>query len=230
MTLTGSGLLTFSNINVELGRNATASISIGTAAGGGYGAINKCGDNFPSADDPDTVSEWYSYNHTFAITPTYLDPGGGTGSADGACSSNVDCSTAIYYKTSTGKYFSNNICTSFHSSGYYVNCSPRTTWIQLDGSGNSVSSGTCTTTTTAPPCYTFTVEVTDILGNCLSFPASGATYSSNTATLSNGVKMYSDSICTTVAANVYFHTTDGGNENAWGTDGSGFIDETGICA
>lgn len=69
MTLTGSGLLRFSDINVELGRSSTALISLDSASNGSYATINTNSPNRPSGTNPDSVSEWYSYNHN--ATPCY---------------------------------------------------------------------------------------------------------------------------------------------------------------
>lgn len=65
MALPSSGALAASAINVELGRSATASISLATAATGGYAAINTLSPSYPNASTPHAMSEWYSYNHTY---------------------------------------------------------------------------------------------------------------------------------------------------------------------
>lgn len=63
MTLPLSGPLEASDINVELGRSATAVMSIKDAATGVYGAINTCSPYYPNATAPHAYSEWYGYNH-----------------------------------------------------------------------------------------------------------------------------------------------------------------------
>jgi len=76
MTLPLSGPLEASDINVELGRSATAVMSIKDAATGVYGAINTCSPYFPNGSAPHAYSEWYGYNHNalclnsnFAFSP-----------------------------------------------------------------------------------------------------------------------------------------------------------------
>lgn len=66
MALQGSGTIRTSNINSELGRSASASISLDTAENGGYGTINTCSPSRPNSSNPASMSEWYSYNHSFA--------------------------------------------------------------------------------------------------------------------------------------------------------------------
>jgi hypothetical protein len=61
MALQSSGQISMGDINVELGRTRTAIISLDTAENGGYVTINA---NKPSATNPATISEWYSYNHS----------------------------------------------------------------------------------------------------------------------------------------------------------------------
>lgn len=76
MTLPLSGPLEASDINVELGRSATAVMSITDAATGVYGAINTCSPYYPNGTAPHAYSEWYGYNHlapclnsNFAFSP-----------------------------------------------------------------------------------------------------------------------------------------------------------------
>lgn len=63
MTLPLSGTLEASDINVELGRSATANFSITDAVNGVYGAINTCSPYYPNSTAPHAYSEWYGYNH-----------------------------------------------------------------------------------------------------------------------------------------------------------------------
>jgi hypothetical protein len=81
MTLPLSGPLEASDINVELGRSATATFSITDAATGVYGAINTCSIPHPNASAPHAYSEWYGYNHNAICLNSYyafspVDSGG----------------------------------------------------------------------------------------------------------------------------------------------------------
>jgi hypothetical protein len=71
MTLPLSGPLEASDINVELGRSATATFSITDAATGVYGAINTCSPYYPNGSAPHTYSEWYGYNHNAICLNSY---------------------------------------------------------------------------------------------------------------------------------------------------------------
>lgn len=71
MALQGSGAISMSQINTELGRSSTATISLDTAENGGYVAINTCGSPRPSSSNPASMSEWYSYNHSAQCCTAY---------------------------------------------------------------------------------------------------------------------------------------------------------------
>lgn len=71
MTLQSSGTIRMSQINTELGRSSTATISLDAAENGSYGAINTNSTSRPSSNNPAAMSEWYSYNHSAAPAITY---------------------------------------------------------------------------------------------------------------------------------------------------------------
>lgn len=81
MTLPLSGPLDASDINVELGRSATANFSITDAVNGVYGPINTCSPYYPNSSAPHAYSEWYGYDHNalclnsnFAFSPVQATP------------------------------------------------------------------------------------------------------------------------------------------------------------
>ena len=83
MTLPASGSsISMSQINTELGRSSTATISLDTAENGGYGTINTCASPYPLAANAASMSEWYGYNHSAAcgnaVASYYFDGGIGT--------------------------------------------------------------------------------------------------------------------------------------------------------
>jgi len=64
MALPSSSTIAMSQINTELGRSASATISLDTAENGGYGAINQNSLSRPNASNPAAMSEWHGYNHS----------------------------------------------------------------------------------------------------------------------------------------------------------------------
>lgn len=85
MTLPASGSsISMSQINTELGRSSTATVSLDTAENGGYGTINTCGSPFPVGANPASMSEWFSYNHSAACgNSAYAMTDGGTSLSQG---------------------------------------------------------------------------------------------------------------------------------------------------
>jgi hypothetical protein len=92
MALQSSGPIRMSQINTELNRSSTATISLDTAENGGYGAINTCGSPRPSSSNPATMSEWYGYNHSALCFPSGLIAGYNASSYPGSGTSWNDIS------------------------------------------------------------------------------------------------------------------------------------------
>ncbi len=125
----GAGQVKFSEINTELGRGSTAQISIHSAETGGYVALNPCGKSggLPDGLNPNTVSEWHSYNHSVtsytvynAILQVCADPNcvdGGGGEVQ------VSTNTPM----NNGDYVANGSSAAVvyrFTSGAYIACSP----------------------------------------------------------------------------------------------------------
>ena len=68
MALQASGEIRMSQINTELGRTSSSLISLNDAENGVYATINTASPSKPSATNPASMSEWYSYNHTYGNT------------------------------------------------------------------------------------------------------------------------------------------------------------------
>jgi hypothetical protein len=140
--LPSSGQISFADINIELGRNATASIGIDNAENGDYAPINRCGGTYPLATNPAAISEWYGYNHLAAATLLgdfdYSATSCAVACALTPAGSGLWVASEIYYTT--------NICTVTAADGYYADIS-RTTCYYIAG-GNLQSTSACTTTTT----------------------------------------------------------------------------------
>jgi hypothetical protein len=96
MTLPLSGPLEASDINVELGRSATAVMSIKDAATGVYGAINTCSIPHPNGTAPHSYSEWYGYNHNaICLNSYYAMSDGQTGTYNGLYSDSLSYDTTV---------------------------------------------------------------------------------------------------------------------------------------
>ena len=66
MALQSSGTIKMSEINTELGRTSTATISLDSAESGTYATINTASSSYPNNARPASMSEWYSYDHSAA--------------------------------------------------------------------------------------------------------------------------------------------------------------------
>jgi hypothetical protein len=90
MTLPSSGPISFSQINTELGRSSTDTITLGDAEGEVYSPINQNSPNKPDGIPPNSISEWYDYDHNAAgaLTPgLWFDSGNFYASGPIACNS-----------------------------------------------------------------------------------------------------------------------------------------------
>jgi hypothetical protein len=67
MPLPSSGQISFANINTELGRSSTAQIGLNEAEAGTYVLTNPSSSLKPNGSTPNTIDEWYSYNHSEGV-------------------------------------------------------------------------------------------------------------------------------------------------------------------
>ena len=89
MTLPSSGQISFSDVNTELGRGSTDEMSLSDAEGGVYAPINQNSTDKPDGIAPNSMSEWYGYDHNAGPALTqgmWYDTGFTYGSGPTACS------------------------------------------------------------------------------------------------------------------------------------------------
>lgn len=146
--------ISLGDINVELGRSRTSTISIDTAENGGYGAINTNSTSRPSSTNPASVSEWYSYNHTAAPANSITFSSGF--SYTGSSSTSFSGTVTIVGATAT--FFARSTSTGNFSTDTNININGNarrariTTQGTLDSTSFTLSAGTYS--------YTFSCQVT----------------------------------------------------------------------
>lgn len=155
MTMPASGTISMSQINTELGRSSTASISLDTAENGGYATINTNSSSRPSATNPASMSEWYSYNHSAApaksVTFSNLMSIGYSGTITGTVTIVGAVATFSCYST---LYGTGRLSTNLNIGG--------TTRATIRSSAGTTTS---TTFTLSPGTYSYTLDVTVTSGS-----------------------------------------------------------------
>ena len=84
-----------SEINTELGRTSTATISLDSAESGTYATINTASASYPNDARPASISEWYSYDHSAASGYSGNISDRSESSTNEACEG-LDVETAVY--------------------------------------------------------------------------------------------------------------------------------------
>jgi len=79
MALPDSGQISLSQVNTEFGRASNSTHSLDTGISGGYGTVNTNSPHYPNATNPDSISEWYGYNHSTLATGVYGNAENGQG-------------------------------------------------------------------------------------------------------------------------------------------------------
>jgi len=187
MALPLSGQLSISQIRTELGIPSQAPFSLDTATNGGYVTLNPCSPYLPNPGNPDSISEWYGYNHTINCcggNPCYLHTGWSfAGDCTTACAgpftfSFYSCCSTIstlcamngasncsgYYPPLSGYLSNGSVC-------YTVNGN------QIESVVNCAATTTSTTTTAAP-------------GNCHDYQATASSFISYTDCCGNPQNYY----------------------------------------
>ena len=159
MVLTGSGQLSFSQINIEIGRNSTASLSLRTAETDGYGeafCIRRCTTPYPSATGLSAaVSEWYGYNHLITASTINVYDNQVFNTEAALCADTTIPSPSIWYRYQpSNSYYLDNAfgicCKNCIPDGYYRNGTTPTNWIRISSCVGTTGSCNTTTTTTCP--------------------------------------------------------------------------------
>jgi hypothetical protein len=102
MALQSSGTIKMSEINTELGRTSSATISLDSAESGTYATINTASASYPNNARPASMSEWYSYDHSASSSSSgffnVINSGQSTSSA--ACGLTGPDNLTLYHGTS----------------------------------------------------------------------------------------------------------------------------------
>ena len=91
MALQSSGQISFADINTELGRAADAQIGLNEAEAGSYVPINENSPSRPNGSTPNSINEWWAYNHSIPPLTVYTGCGRSntiTGVCDDATTAN----------------------------------------------------------------------------------------------------------------------------------------------
>lgn len=137
MVLPSSGQISFANINIELGRNSTASISIDTAESDGYGCIQHCSGSRPNDARPAAISEWYGYDHSKKASITFDWDGPYATEALLCADTSIPAGVTLFNYAPTNFWYSDltlgECCRGACASGYYRNVINIQNWLNVVG-------------------------------------------------------------------------------------------------
>jgi hypothetical protein len=198
--------LSLNDIRVELGIPSQAPFSLNAAAIGSYVAINQGSSSKPNPANPQTVSEWYGYNH--ASNAQTIRFGSTDTNACNAANGNYyiqndkDITTADAF---TELIYTDAARTNVADSGFYAQFVGGV-WKVRSFTRYSSSSGEWTTSATDCPTTTTTTTVScssavTIQGGLSKYavccePASVTVYFSGGSTLASATNAYTNSACT----------------------------------
>ena len=146
-----------SQINTELNRSASATISLDAAENGDYGAINTNSAIRPNPSNPAAMSEWRCYNHSAAgcNAPTITGTDRTSTSAILYISHSNCNAMEVQYSSNGGQTWTQEANTGCVTTKYVYSLSPSTTYlfrarIVCGGTGQYSSYSNVVTVTTCP--------------------------------------------------------------------------------
>jgi|694.fasta_scaffold00087_61 hypothetical protein len=157
MALPCSGEIKMSQINSELNRSASATISLDAAENGDYGAINSNSASRPNPSNPAAMSEWHCYNHSAAgcNAPTITGTDRTSTSAILYISHSNCNAMEVQYSSNGGQTWTQEANQGCVTTKYVYSLSPSTTYlfrarIVCGGTGQYSSYSNVVTVTTCP--------------------------------------------------------------------------------
>jgi len=162
MALPCSGQIAMSQINTELNRSASATISLDAAENGDYGAINQNSASRPNASNPAAMSEWHCYNHNAAACNAPVITGSDRTSTSAILYiqyANCDI-MEVFYSSNGGQTWFQEGNVGCVSTKYVYNLAPSTTYlfrvrIRCASSGQYSAYSSIRSVTTCPGSDTF---------------------------------------------------------------------------
>lgn len=152
MVLPATGTaISFNDIRIELGVGSASPFDIAGAAADNFGQIQNCQTPYPTAANPDSISEWWAYNHS-ATGSIFVVGDDSTINCDVACAGTApfNCFDTVY-NYGSGYYTDNTCRTTF--TGYIVqptNCSSGT---KIGQTCYHIDNGTLISETECTECY-----------------------------------------------------------------------------
>jgi hypothetical protein len=144
MVLPSTGnTISFNDIRIELGISSQSPFSIETAENGGYVALNKCAVPVPSATNPASISEWWSYDNNATSTELGLMDSNPTSCVD-ACAELQDGDVILYYNQGQTTLFTDSTCNTLAANAgttYYADINR--VYCYTVTSGTLISTCTC---------------------------------------------------------------------------------------
>jgi len=137
-----------SDINTELGRSSTATISLDSAENGTYATINTGSSSYPSSTNPASMSEWHGYDHSASSLTAIVISDSSFGDSGGACSEGPESGTVtvytdVYPVTTSSYIYTDSAGTTAFDGGeawYYYPSVSKTLEIANGGKVNGVGS------------------------------------------------------------------------------------------